>query len=67
VLGKSGPLVVSATSVLAPDGALALSPVFFIPADRAALMQRYQSALSGNAASAPAQATSTESPFLNLR
>lgn len=67
VLGKSGPLVVSATSVLAPDGALALSPVFFIPADRAALMQRYQSALSGNAAAAPAQATSTESPFLNLR
>jgi hypothetical protein len=67
VLGKSGPLVVSTAAVVASEGALALSPVFFIPADRAALMQRYYSALTGSSTAEPVQDKSAESPFLNLR
>lgn len=65
LLGKAGPLAVSATAASAPEQALALSPVFFIPADRAALMKRYQSALTGSTTEAPAQPQAAESPFLN--
>lgn len=39
---------------LTAAGAMPLSPVFFISADHAALMERYEAALSGSAARAPA-------------
>jgi hypothetical protein len=48
----------------APTGVLRLSPIFFIPADRAALMQRYRSAISGSTSDAPA-ATAAQTPFLD--
>ncbi len=66
LLGKTGPLHIATDSKTAPISALALSPVFFIPADRAALMQRYQLVLTGTVTAAPAPA-SAETPFFNAR
>ncbi len=66
ILGKSSILPVNSEAVAAPAAALPLSPVFFIPADRIALMQRYQLALSGSIAEAPAPA-SAETPFFIVK
>jgi hypothetical protein len=64
-LGKTGPLLISAEAKTAPATVLRLSPVFFIPADRAALMQRYRLALSGGSSEVAAP-VSTETPFLDV-
>jgi hypothetical protein len=66
LLGKAGPLLIASDAKNAPAGAQPLSPVFFIPADRTALMQRYQLALSGTAPPAEAPAPA-ETPFLNTK
>jgi hypothetical protein len=66
LLGKTGPLFVASDAKNAPAGAQPLSPVFFIPADRTALMQRYQLALSGTAPPTEAPAPA-ETPFLNTK
>lgn len=65
-LGKTDPLLITADVKTAPAGSLKLSPVFYIPADRVALMQRYRLALNGGSADVPA-ATSTETPFLEVK
>jgi hypothetical protein len=57
VLSKSGPLLISPEVSLAPASALRLSPIFYIPADRAALMQRYRLALKGGTAVMPTSTT----------
>jgi hypothetical protein len=65
-LGKTGPVLLSVEAKTAPATVLRLSPIFFIPADRAALMQRYRLALSGGSSEA-AVPVSTETPFLEAR
>lgn len=67
LLGKTGPLLIAADSKTAPANTQPLSPVFFIPADRVALMQRYHLALSGSAAPETPVPTSSETPFFNAR
>jgi len=66
VLSKAGHLPLRVASPdAAATGALPLSPVFFIPADRAALMQRYQQSLAGaDATESGATPAATETPFL---
>jgi hypothetical protein len=66
LLGESGPLLMDTQAEAAPAVSLALSPVFFIPADRAALMQRYHLAMSGSFAETPAPA-SAETPFFKVK
>ena len=65
-LGKAGPVLLSAEAKTAPASVLRLSPIFFIPADRAALMQRYRLALSGGSSEVAAP-VSTVTPFLEAR
>jgi hypothetical protein len=65
-LGKTGPVLLSVEAETAPATVLRLSPIFFIPADRAALMQRYRLALSGGS-SEVATPVSTMTPFLEAR
>lgn len=62
--GKKQPLSIPQDSKTVPAGIPAMSPVFFIPADRAALMQRYHLALSGAAVSTP-EPTAVTAPFFN--
>ncbi|MCX6858183.1 MAG: hypothetical protein NTV80_25150, partial [Verrucomicrobia bacterium] len=63
-LGKEGPVLLASEAKSTPTGVLRLSPIFFIPANRAALMQRYRSAISGSTSDAPA-ATAAQTPFLD--
>lgn len=65
-LGKVGPLLLSSEARRAPSSVLRFSPIFFIPADRVALMQRYRLALSGGSPEAITP-VSTETPFLEAR
>ena len=67
LLGKTGPLLTATETKSAPVVTQLLSPIFFIPADRVALMQRYQLALSGSAAPDAPAPTSSETPFFNAR
>ncbi len=64
VLGKTGPVLLPTAAKSASAEVLALSPIFFIPADRGALMKRYQSALTGTGVAPAAQPEASESPFL---